>query len=125
MSEETAKRRALVADDDPDIGRILRVFLQRLGFEVEVVLDGEAAVERIAERPPDVLFTDYMMPRMGGIETVANVKSKHPEVRVVVVTAQGAEDVKGDFMRAGADAYVEKPFNFATISEACGPASSD
>ena len=112
--------RALVADDDPDIGRILRVFLTRLGFEVEVVRDGEAALAAIDRQPPCVLFTDYQMPRLGGLETLTSVKARHPEVRVVVVTAQSADEVVRKLTEAGADAYVEKPFTFARIAEACG-----
>lgn len=112
--------RAVVVDDDPDIGKILGFFLKRMGYDVEVLQDGESAIAAIKESVPDIVFTDYMMPGLSGLETVEAIKQDHPDLRVVVITALEGSDLASQFAKAGADAFVEKPFSYDTIQQACG-----
>ena len=116
----TSPQRAVVVDDDPDIGKILGFFLKRLGYDVEVLRDGESALAAVNRSPPDIVFTDYMMPGLSGLETVEAIKRDHPDLRVVVITALEGADLAAQFAKVGADAFVEKPFSYDTIQEACG-----
>lgn len=119
-SEPPASRqRAVIVDDDPDIGKILGFFLTRMGYDVEVLRDGESAIAAINRAPPHIVFTDYMMPGLSGLETVAAIKHDHPDLPVVVITALEGDDLAAKFAKAGANAFVEKPFSFDTIKSAC------
>ena len=59
-------KRILVADDEPHMARVLELFLQRDGYHVELVRDGQASLDAIITSPPDLLITDIQMPRLTG-----------------------------------------------------------
>jgi two-component system alkaline phosphatase synthesis response regulator PhoP/two-component system response regulator VicR len=106
------RRRALVADDESAIARLVRMTLERMGFEVEVVGDGAKALDVIEARLPDLLVLDVMMPFVDGFDVLRRVRREHGErVRIIMLTAKTGD---GDVFRGyrnGADAYLTKPFN--------------
>ncbi len=84
----TSKYSVLVVEDDVSAGRTLAQLLREDGYEVEVVLDGEAAMARLARAPtPDVLITDYRLPRADGLEVVTYSRKLHPSLHIVMVTS--------------------------------------
>lgn len=72
-------RRILIADDEPHVIRVLQVSLERAGFEVEFVSDGQKALERIASDPPVALITDIQMPRMSGDLLCRKLNEAYPD----------------------------------------------
>lgn len=102
----------LCADDDEDILSLVTLQLERAGFRVVKVHDGEAALESARELKPDVAVLDVMMPRRTGVEVLAELRAD-PELRdtkVVLLSARVQElDVERG-LEAGADAYLAKPF---------------
>ena len=83
-----SKCSVLVVEDDVSAGRTLAQLLREDGYEVEVVLDGEAAIARLGRAPtPDVLVTDYRLPRADGLEVVLAGRRLHPGLCVVMVTS--------------------------------------
>ena len=74
-----SKKRVLMADDEPMVLRVLRLQLEKAGYEVETVPNGEAALERIRESHPDVLITDIEMPRMSGEELCIALQDEFPD----------------------------------------------
>ena len=107
----------LVADDDAWILRMVSTVLEKRGYQVETAGDGEEAMTRAIARPPDLLITDVMMPRMDGWTLVKVLRSR-PELAhlpVIFLTALSSEDDRIRGFRLGADDYVTKPFRFEEL----------
>ena len=101
--------RILVADDEPNLRRVLGAILLREGYEVLHASDGEEALE-IAEDGVDVVVTDLRMPRVDGMEVLRRMVVSHPDVPVIMITAHGSVDSAVEAVKLGAFDYVEKPF---------------
>jgi DNA-binding response OmpR family regulator len=110
MSEERPV--VLCADDDEDILALVALRLERAGFEVVSVTDGDAAVAAARERRPAVAVLDVMMPRRTGLEVLAEVRSDPSlrDMKVVLLSARVQESDVERGLDAGADAYLAKPF---------------
>ncbi|WP_273378876.1 response regulator [Symbiobacterium thermophilum] len=116
----------LVADDDPDIARLVAFQLQYNGYEVTLARDGTEALARARETAPDLILLDWMMPGMDGLECLTALKGD-PATRgipVVLMTARAQQaDVQAG-IAAGAAAYLVKPFELdhliRTVKEAVG-----
>ena len=102
----------LCADDDEDILALVSFCLERAGFQVEKVADGEAAVAAARQLRPAVVVLDVMMPRRTGLEVLADLRADPSlaETKVLLLSArvQEADITRG--VDAGADAYLAKPF---------------
>jgi len=107
----------LVADDDAWILRMVVTVLEKRGYSVETATDGEDAMDRAIRRPPDLLITDVMMPRMDGWALVRSLRAL-PEMAslpVIFLTALSSDDDRIRGFRLGADDYVTKPFRFEEL----------
>jgi DNA-binding response OmpR family regulator len=107
----------LVADDDAWILRMVATVLEKRGYSVETAVDGEDALARALARPPDLLITDVMMPKLDGWSLVRQLRA-HPELAmlpVIFLTALSSEDDRIRGFRLGADDYVAKPFRFEEL----------
>ncbi|HYY76257.1 MAG TPA: response regulator [Gaiellaceae bacterium] len=103
----------LVADDDPDILMLVRLRLEREGFEVVGAFDGQTALDLALERAPDVAVLDVTMPRLDGYEVTRRLRG-HDGTRataVILLTARVQETDLQEGVAAGADDYVTKPFS--------------
>lgn len=107
------KKRILIADDEPNIVLSLEYLMKREGFEVEVAIDGEAALQAIAAQRPDLVLLDIMLPRKDGFDVCQQIRS-HPQwqsIKVVMLTAKGRDTEVSKGIALGADAYMTKPFS--------------
>jgi CheY-like chemotaxis protein len=100
--------RILVAEDTRVHALLARRLLEAAGFEVEVVADGRAALDRLAAGGIDLLLTDMQMPEMTGLELVEAVRREHPAVPVILMTQHGSEEVAVEALKKGAASYVPK-----------------
>lgn len=107
--EAAGKARVLVVDDSR-LARIAvgRMIQRQAGLSVIEAANGVEALEVIAHQAPAAVLTDLHMPRMGGLELVAAIREKHPQIPVILMTAFGSEDVAIQALRAGATNYVPK-----------------
>ena len=103
-------RRVLVVDDEENLRLVVRTFLKREGYEVEVAATGEEALALVETFGPDVILTDVRMPKMGGMDLLATLKAKGIEATVIVMSAYGNVDLALEAMKAGAYDYIQKPF---------------
>ena len=101
--------RILVVDDEPQIARVLRRSLAARGYEVQVAIEGEEALEIFNAWAPDLIITDLSMPNMGGLELCRRVRAAS-QAPIIVLSAWGEERAKVETLDAGADDYVTKPF---------------
>jgi diguanylate cyclase (GGDEF)-like protein len=105
------RSRILVVDDDPLSRRILEQVLVSAGYEVETAVDGQEALAKVRSRRPDVIVTDWQMPRMDGL-TLCRILKATEETRfthVIMLSAQGETDAKVTGLETGADDYLVKP----------------
>jgi len=102
--------RVLVADDDETVADVVARYLEREGFTVEVVGDGEAALQRALADPPHLLVLDLMLPGIDGLEVCRRLRALAP-VPVIMLTAKGDEADRVIGLEFGADDYVAKPFS--------------
>src|SRR3972149_3286375 len=90
------KATILVAEDDRNLRRVLRAMLVREGYDVAEGPDGEAASAWLAGHRADALITDIRMPRMDGLALFRQVRERHPDVPVILITAYGTICVAGE-----------------------------
>ena len=112
------KQKILVIEDDEDTRALLEFILDRAGFEVFPVTDGEAAMARIgSEPPPSLVLLDILMPYHNGFEVLQAIKANEDWQQVPVIILTGKEDeddiVKG--FSEGVSDYVTKPFKPAEL----------
>ncbi len=100
----------LIVDDELNIRRVLAAMLKREGYEVTTAADGEQALGVLAKTPVEVVVTDLVMPRVGGMELLQRVAAQYPDVPVIMITAHGTVDSAVAALKAGAFDYVTKPF---------------
>ena len=105
--------RILVAEDDPDIASLLELYLQRAGFEAELVSTGRDVLPRIKKAPPDLLLLDLMLPGVDGLEICRGMRGDEQtaSIPIIMVTAKGEESDRIVGLELGADDYITKPFS--------------
>ena len=107
------KRRVLVADDDPDILKIVVSNLRAEGFEVDAVTNGAEAQARALRTLPDLIVLDVTMPGRNGLEVLAALRARPEtaEIPVVLLTARSSDSDIWEGWKAGAAYYLTKPFD--------------
>ncbi|HJK99094.1 MAG TPA: sigma-54 dependent transcriptional regulator [Polyangiaceae bacterium LLY-WYZ-14_1] len=103
-------RRVLVVDDEENLRLVLRTFLRKHGYEVEVAETAEAALGLLDAFGPDFVLADVRMPGMSGIELCAELRARSSTATVVVMSAFGSVELALEAMKAGAYDYISKPF---------------
>lgn len=101
----------LIAEDEPDMQKILRLYLEKAGYKVSVTSDGQAAFDQLCAEPFDLLVADWMMPKMDGIALCKEVRAYAFPVKIIMLTAKGESQNEIDGLTYGADDYVKKPFD--------------
>ena len=99
----------MVVDDDVNIGELLRLYLEKEGYDAVVMPDGAAAVEAFDTVKPDLMLLDVMMPRMDGWQVCREIRKKS-QCPVIMITAKGELFDRVLGLELGADDYVVKPF---------------
>lgn len=113
MTGMTMKPLILVVEDEAPIVTLLRYNLEREGFRVVEAGDGEEALLLAAERKPDLVLLDWMLPLLSGIEVCRRLRrgADSKNVPIIMLTARGEEGDRVRGLNSGADDYVTKPFS--------------
>lgn len=108
-----SKQRILVVDDDPEVVRLMRGYLEQAGYEVLVAYDGDTAVNRLKGEQPDLVLLDVMLPHKSGLDIVQLMRgdSQLRRIPVIMLTARVEEIDKILGLEMGADDYVTKPYS--------------
>lgn len=108
MSRNTA--RILVVEDDLDIVRVVKSYLERSEFIVDTASDGLTGLSRALDEPPSLIVLDWMLPGIDGLEFMKRLR-REQQTPVIMLTARGEEDDRIKGLQLGADDYVPKPFS--------------
>jgi len=117
MSEILSRPLVLVVEDEAALATMLRYNLEKQGFRVDEAGDGQEALTRISEVPPDLVLLDWMLPVMSGIEVCRQIR-RRPDTRdlpVIMVTARTDDQDAVRGLNTGADDYITKPFNMEAL----------
>jgi CheY-like chemotaxis protein len=111
--------RVLVVDDSATMRSIVKKILGASHFLLQAAdaAEGQTALNLIARNAADIVFLDYNMPGLNGVETLKALKQSHPRVRVVIMTSASDDSVAQLALNAGADAFLKKPFYPADVDK--------
>jgi two-component system, NtrC family, response regulator AtoC len=109
------QKKVLVVDDEASIRDSLRLLL-KTNFSVSVAEDGETALEMFDELAPDLVLLDVIMPKLDGLETLKRLRSRNPQVPVIMLTATTTVKTAVQAMKAGAVDYLNKPFEIEELT---------
>jgi nitrogen regulation protein NR(I) len=115
--------KVLVLDDEANLRKVLAAMLRREGYDVTVAMDGEQGLAEFHKNGADIIVTDLVMPKVGGMEVLSAVKAANPDVPVIIITAHGTVDSAVEAIKAGAFDYITKPFDQAELSAVIAKAS--
>jgi DNA-binding response OmpR family regulator len=104
----------LVVDDDPDIVRLLKYFLEAKGRQVQTASTGAEALELFKREPPDLVILDVILPGMDGWTVLQKIRESS-QVPVLMLTGKDAPTDKAKGLLSGADDYIAKPFDLAEL----------
>jgi DNA-binding NtrC family response regulator len=108
----------LVVDDENTVCNSCRKILTREGYNVEVALSGEEALNKVKGSGFDVLITDWKMPEIDGIEVAKRIKKENPDIAVIMITGYPSVESSIQAIRSGVSDYVPKPFTPEELSDA-------
>ncbi len=112
-----SKPLVLVVEDEAALATMLRYNLEKQGFRVEEAADGQEALTRIAEMPPDLVLLDWMLPVTSGLEVCRQIRRRAStrDLPIIMVTARTEEQDAVRGLNTGADDYIAKPFSMDAL----------
>ncbi len=122
IAGDTCNGRVLIVDDELDIRKVVRMTLQKAGYEVLEAENGEKAIETINSGENrlllDVVICDIRMPKINGVEAIAYFRSNYPHVPLIVLTGFPDTEMATSFLRQGVVDYLVKPVEGETLRAA-------
>ena len=119
MEKTVIKKKILVVEDEETLLQLQTILLTVKGYEVEGVMDGQAALEAVAVIKPDLILLDIMIPKIDGFEVCRQIKA-NDETRHIPVIMLTAKKSKEDLLmgeQVGADWYITKPYKSSVVIE--------
>jgi len=113
-SAKKIKKKILIADDDPGIQDILTIIFERAGFEVEIKKNGEDLLNNKFTMP-DLFLVDKQLSGYNGLDICRYLKSQRHTKIIPVIMISASPDIGRSSREAGADAYIEKPFEISNL----------
>lgn len=110
ISMASKKNKIMIVDDDPNIGQLIKLYLEKEGYETEHYLDGMESLKAFNLNPPDLVILDIMLPGLDGWEVCKRIR-KNSNVPIIMLTAKGETFDKVLGLELGADDYIVKPFD--------------
>jgi len=107
-------KRILLIEDDTSIADVIKDYLEKQGYEVDIVTDGEEGLAAVKEKLPDLILLDLMLPGMPGLDVCKEIR-KNSNIPIIMLTAKTDEVDKIIGLEFGADDYITKPFSFREL----------
>ena len=105
----------LIRDDEPIVGERLKAALKKDGYEVEIFLNPNKALERISEKVFDIVVTDIRMDEMDGIQVLEKVQERSKTTKVIMITGYATIEVARETLAKGAFDFIAKPFKIKEL----------
>ena len=109
------KLKLFLAEDDENLGMLLREYLQAKGYETDLFPDGEAGFRGFVKTKYDLCIVDVMMPKKDGVTLVKEIRTINSEIPVIFLTAKNMKEDILEGFKAGADDYITKPFSMEEL----------
>ena len=126
FSGKESKGLVLVVDDEPDVRKVVKMTLEKAGYDVIEAEDGEKAMQRIQEGENplvlDVIITDIRMPKVNGVEAIAYFQKEWPTVPLIVLTGFPDLDMATSMIKSGITDYLVKPVEAEKLTGAVAKA---
>lgn len=110
MINEMIKEKLLLVEDDTDLSRIIKAFLEKEGYEVKCAYNGQEGIDLARSFKPTLILLDIMLPNVDGIEVCHNIRT-HSHAPIIIISAKNSEMDKLLSLGIGADDYLTKPFS--------------
>ncbi|RXZ81028.1 DNA-binding response regulator [Paenibacillaceae bacterium] len=111
MESDQHMDRILIVDDEPDIRKLIRLHLERMGWDIAEAESGRKAIVQVRDRPVSLIVLDIMMDDGNGFEVLRYLREHRPETLVIALSARRELEDKIDALGLGADDYMTKPFS--------------
>ena len=106
----------LIAEDDPNLGQILKEYLEIKGYSADLASDGEAAIKLFKQNVYDLCILDIMMPKKDGFMVAKEIRILNPETPFIFLTAKSQQEDTLKGLKLGADDYIKKPFSMEELT---------
>ena len=110
------KIKILLAEDDTNLGMLLKEYLRAKGFETVLCEDGEVAYEAFLNQPFDICILDVMMPKKDGFTLAQEIRAANAEIPIIFLTAKTLKEDILEGFKIGADDYITKPFSMEELT---------
>ncbi len=107
--------RILVIDDEDAVRNTLIDFLEGEGHQCQGAANGEEGLQAVEDWKPDLVFLDFYMPRLNGLQVIKSLRSSDHRTPVIIITAYDEEEIARDLVLAGATDFIRKPWDFAYL----------
>jgi len=118
------KETVLVIDDEPSIADALKLILSDSGYRVGVSMTGREALEKLDNWQFDLVITDVRLPDISGLDVLRHLRQRHPNLRVIIITAHYTPEMADESMALGASGVLAKPFSPSDLLTMIKSASS-
>jgi DNA-binding response OmpR family regulator len=112
---ENEKTKVLLAEDDRNLGNILRTYLEAKGYATKLFINGQEASEAFSKEPFDFCIVDVMMPVKDGFTLAKDIRKLDTQIPILFLTAKSLEDDKLKGFQSGGDDYLTKPFSMEEL----------
>ena len=109
-------RNILVVEDDNNISNLIKMYLDKEGFDVRIAADGGKAIAEFQKSVPDLILLDIMLPGGSGLSVLAHLKRMRKQESVIIISAKDSIEDKVEGLNLGADDYLAKPFHLAELN---------
>ncbi len=105
----------LVAEDNPINQRVATILFRKIGYEIDIANNGKIAIEKVENKPYDIIFMDFMMPEMDGIEATRNLRALGHKMPIIALTGKATDEDEKFANDSGMDGFLSKPVTISDI----------
>ena len=112
-------KKILVVEDEMDLCNALKMRFEANGYSVDTAFDGQQALQKVRDNPPDLIILDLMLPKIDGfkVSRILKFDEKYKDIPIIMLTAKAQEKDKELGLQVGASAYIVKPFDSKDLVE--------